>query len=102
MRNTDKLEDPLDTRGVSFVSVTQQFNTTSSMGRLSLNVLLSFTQFEREVTGENIRDKNCSIQAQSMWMGGVSPLGYDLKERKLIVNPTRSPFKASVCTPARA
>ena len=99
MRNTDKLEDPLDTRGVSFVSVTQQFNTTSSMGRLSLNVLLSFTQFERRYR-RNVDKELGASKRKGMWMGGVSPLGYDLKERKLIVNLTRSPFKASVCTPA--
>jgi hypothetical protein len=74
-------------RGVSFVSVTQQFNTTSSMGRLTLNVLLSFAQFEREVTGERIRDKIAASKKKGMWMGGVAPLGYDVKDRQLIVNP---------------
>jgi site-specific DNA recombinase len=82
-----KIVEALDARGVSFVSVTQQFNTTSSMGRLTLNVLLSFAQFEREVTGERIRDKIAASKRKGMWMGGVRPLGYDLKERKLIVNP---------------
>jgi site-specific DNA recombinase len=82
-----KIVEALDSRGVSFVSVTQQFNTTSSMGRLTLNVLLSFAQFEREVTGERIRDKIAASKRKGMWMGGVPPLGYDLKERKLIVNP---------------
>ena len=82
-----KIVEALDARGVSFVSVTQQFNTTSSMGRLTLNVLLSFAQFEREVTGERIRDKIAASKRKGMWMGGVPPLGYDLKERKLIVNP---------------
>src|ERR1035441_662449 len=81
-----KIVEALDARGVSFVSVTQQFNTTSSMGRLTLNVLLSFAQFEREVTGERIRDKIAASKRKGMWMGGVPPLGYDLKERKLIVN----------------
>jgi site-specific DNA recombinase len=76
-----------DSRNVSFVSVTQQFNTTSSMGRLTLNVLLSFAQFEREVTGERIRDKIAASKRKGMWMGGRVPLGYDLKDRKLIVNP---------------
>ena len=76
-----------DSRSVSFVSVTQQFNTTSSMGRLTLNVLLSFAQFEREVTGERIRDKIAASKRKGMWMGGRVPLGYDLKDRKLIVNP---------------
>jgi hypothetical protein len=71
---------------VSFVSVTQQFNTTSSMGRLTLNVLLSFAQFEREVTGERIRDKIAASKRKGMWMGGMVPLGYDLKDRHLIIN----------------
>jgi site-specific DNA recombinase len=82
-----KIVETLDERGVSFVSVTQQFNTTTSMGRLTLNVLLSFAQFEREVTGERIRDKIAASKCKGMWMGGTVPLGYDLKERKLIVNP---------------
>src|SRR6202167_3344267 len=82
-----KIVEALDARGVSFVSVTQQFNTTSSMGRLTLNILLSFAQFEREVTGERIRDKIAASKKKGMWMGGVIPLGYDLKERKLVVNP---------------
>jgi DNA invertase Pin-like site-specific DNA recombinase len=75
---------------VSFISVTQQFNTTSSMGRLTLNVLLSFAQFEREVTGERIRDKVAASKRKGMWMGGRVPLGYDLKDRKLIVNPAEA------------
>ena len=70
----------------SFVSVTQQFNTTTSMGRLTLNVLLSFAQFEREVTGERIRDKIAASKRKGMWMGGTIPLGYDVKDRKLVVN----------------
>jgi site-specific DNA recombinase len=82
-----KIVEALDARGVSFVSVTQQFNTTSSMGRLTLNVLLSFAQFEREVTGERIRDKIAASKRKGMWMGGTVPLGYEVKERKLIVNP---------------
>lgn len=81
-----KLVEVFDRNGVSFVSVTQQFNTTSSMGRLTLNILLSFAQFEREVTGERIRDKIAASKAKGMWMGGVPPLGYDVVERKLIVN----------------
>jgi len=81
-----KLVEVFDRNGVSFVSVTQQFNTTTSMGRLMLNVLLSFAQFEREVTGERIRDKIAASKAKGMWMGGVPPLGYDVVERKLIVN----------------
>jgi site-specific DNA recombinase len=82
-----KIVEALDARRVSFVSVTQQFNTTTSMGRLTLNVLLSFAQFEREVTGERIRDKIAASKRKGMWMGGTIPLGYDLKERKLIINP---------------
>jgi DNA invertase Pin-like site-specific DNA recombinase len=81
-----KLVDVFDRNGVLFVSVTQQFNTTTSMGRLTLNILLSFAQFEREVTGERIRDKIAASKARGMWMGGMPPLGYDVVERKLIVN----------------
>ncbi len=81
-----KMVEAFDARGVSFVSVTQQFNTTSSMGRLTLNVLLSFAQFEREVTGERIRDKIAASKRKGMWMGGCIPLGYNLKDRHLIVN----------------
>ncbi|CAE6686949.1 recombinase family protein [Candidatus Nitrotoga fabula] len=72
--------------GVSFVSVTQQFNTTTSMGRLMLNVLLSFAQFEREVTGERIRDKIAASKRKGLWMGGVPPLGYDVENRMLVIN----------------
>jgi len=75
-----------DAHGVSFVSVTQAFNTATSMGRLTLNVLLSFAQFEREVTGERIRDKIAASKKKGMWMGGYPPLGYDVKDRKLVVN----------------
>jgi site-specific DNA recombinase len=82
-----KIVEALDARGVSFVSVTQQFNTTSSMGRLTLNVLLSFAQFEREITGERIRDKIAASKRKGMWMGGTVSLGYEVKERKLIVHP---------------
>src|ERR1700683_1958368 len=85
-----KIIEAFDQKGVSFVSVTQQFNTTSSMGRLTLNVLLSFAQFEREVTGERIRDKIAASKRKGMWMGGRVPLGYDLKDRKLIVNPAEA------------
>ena len=70
-----KLVEVFDRNGVSFVSVTQQFNTTTSMGRLTLNILLSFAQFEREVTGERIRDKIAASKAKGMWMGGVPPFG---------------------------
>jgi site-specific DNA recombinase len=82
-----RIVEQLDARGVSFVSVTQAFNTTSSMGRLTLNVLLSFAQFEREVTGERIRDKIAASKAKGMWMGGNIPLGYDLQDRRLVINP---------------
>ena len=75
-----------DAHGVSFVAVTQQFNTTTSMGRLTLNVLLSFAQFEREVIGERIRDKVAASKRRGIWMGGTSPIGYDVCERKLVVN----------------
>src|SRR5437868_3634599 len=80
-----KIVEILDTRGASFVSVTQQFNTTTSMGRLTLNVLLSFAQFEREVIGERIRDKIAASKKKWMWMGGVAPLGYRAQAGKLII-----------------
>jgi DNA invertase Pin-like site-specific DNA recombinase len=80
-----KIVEVLDARGASFVSITQAFNTTTSMGRLTLNVLLSFAQFEREVTGERIRDKIAASKAKGMWMGGPVPLGYRVENRKLIV-----------------
>src|SRR5438874_1113336 len=79
-----KMVEVFDARGVSFVAVTQQFNTTTSMGRLTLNVLLSFAQFEREVTGERIRDKIAASKRKGIWMGGLVPLGYALKDRKLV------------------
>lgn len=82
-----KLVELFDVHGVSFVSVTQSFNTTTSMGRLTLNVLLSYAQFEREVTGERIRDKIAASKKKGMWMGGVVPLGYMVKNRKLVVVP---------------
>src|SRR5437660_7507062 len=81
-----KIVEIFDAHGVSFVAVTQQFNTTTSMGRLTLNVLLSFAQFEREVTGERIRDKIAASKRKGMWMGGVPPLGYDARDRRLLVN----------------
>jgi DNA invertase Pin-like site-specific DNA recombinase len=81
-----KIVEVFDRRGASFVSVTQQFNTTTSMGRLTLNMLLSFAQFEREVTGERIRDKIAASKKKGMWMGGNVPLGYDVTDRKLILN----------------
>ncbi len=82
-----RIVEQFDKQGISFVSVTQQFNTTSSMGRLTLNVLLSFAQFEREVTGERIRDKIAASKKKGMWMGGAVPMGYDLEDRHLIINP---------------
>ena len=81
-----KLVELFDAHEASFVSVTQSFNTTSSMGRLTLNVLLSVAQFEREIAGERIRDKIAASKRKGMWMGGNVPLGYDVKDRKLIVN----------------
>ena len=83
-----KIVETFDKQGISFVSVTQQFNTTTSMGRLTLNVLLSFAQFEREVTGERIRDKIAASKRKGMWMGGTVPLGYELQERNLVVQPS--------------
>src|SRR5882724_11174026 len=81
-----KLVEVFDRNSVTFVSVTQSFNTTTSMGRLTLNILLSFAQFEREVIGERIRDKFAASRARGMWMGGNVPLGYDVRDRKLEVN----------------
>ena len=81
-----KLVELFDRHGVCFVSVTQQFNTTTSMGRLTLNVLLSFAQFEREVTSERIRDKIAASKRKGLWVGGMAPLGYDTKDRKITVN----------------
>jgi DNA invertase Pin-like site-specific DNA recombinase len=81
-----KLVETMEAHRVTFVSVTQSFNTTTSMGRLTLNILLSFAQFEREVIGERIRDKFAASRARGMWMGGKVPLGYDVANRKLVVN----------------
>src|SRR6202140_2182262 len=80
-----KLVELFDAQGVSFVSVTQQFNTTTSMGRLTLNVLLSFAQFEREVTSERIRDKIAASKRKGLWVGGPLPLGYEMKDGKIAV-----------------
>ena len=85
-----KIIDKLDQRDVSFVSVTQAFNTTSSMGRLTLNVLLSFAQFEREVTAERIRDKIAASKKKGIWMGGNLPLGYNVVDRKLVIDETEA------------
>lgn len=84
--NFSKLVETFDQFGVTFVSITQSFNTTTSMGRLTLNVLLSFAQFEREVTGERIRDKIAASKRKGMWMGGMTPIGYDAKDRQLFIN----------------
>ncbi|MBF0186037.1 MAG: recombinase family protein [Magnetococcales bacterium] len=81
-----KLVDVFDKHGVTFSSVTQQFSTTTSMGRLTLNMLLSFAQFEREISAERIRDKFAASKRKGMWMGGHPPLGYDVAERKLVIN----------------
>src|SRR4051812_42081262 len=81
-----KLVEHFDQHSVSFVSVTQQFNTTTSIGRLTLNVLLSFAQFEREVTSERIRDKIAASKRKGLWVGGMAPLGYDTRDRKITVN----------------
>jgi site-specific DNA recombinase len=85
-----KLVEVFDTNSVTFVSVTQSFNTTTSMGRLTLNILLSFAQFERELAGERIRDKVAASRKRGMWMGGWAPLGYDIQDRKLVVNPAEA------------
>jgi len=85
-----RLMEVFDRYDVTFVSVTQAFNTTSSMGRLTLNILLSFAQFEREVISERIRDKFAASRARGMWMGGKVPLGYDVQNRKLVVNPAEA------------
>src|SRR5215216_2488131 len=85
-----KLVELFDQHKVSFVSVTQSFNTTTSMGRLTLNVLLSFAQFEREVTSERIRDKIDASKRKGLWVGGMAPLGYDTKDRKITINPVEA------------
>jgi len=91
-----KIVEILDARGASFVSVTQQFNTTTSMGRLTLNVLLSFAQFEREVIGERIRDKIAASKQKGMWMGGVPPLGYRVQDRKLVIVDSEAELVRSI------
>jgi site-specific DNA recombinase len=91
-----KLVEVFDRHNVTFVSVTQSFNTTTSMGRLTLNILLSFAQFEREVIGERIRDKFAASRARGMWMGGHPPLGYDVRDRKLVVNEVEAATVRSV------
>jgi DNA invertase Pin-like site-specific DNA recombinase len=91
-----KLVEVFDRNSVTFVSVTQSFNTTTSMGRLTLNVLLSFAQFEREVIGERIRDKFAASRRKGLWMGGWGPLGYDIKDRKLIINDSEAKVVRSI------
>ena len=93
-----RLVEVFDAHAVTFVSVTQSFNTTTSMGRLTLNVLLSFAQFEREVIGERIRDKFAASRRKGMWMGGWAPLGYDIRDRKLIVNEAEAETVRTVFT----
>jgi site-specific DNA recombinase len=93
-----KLVEVFDRNGVTFVSVTQSFNTTTSMGRLTLNILLSFAQFEREVIGERIRDKFAASRRKGMWMGGWAPLGYDIKDRKLVINEFEAELVRSIFT----
>jgi len=82
-----KIIEIFDAHHVSFISTTQQFNTTSSMGRLTLNILLSFAQYERELTGERIRDKISASKKKGLWLGGYCPLGYDVRDRQLVINP---------------
>ena len=91
-----KLVEVFDRAGVTFVSVTQSFNTTTSMGRLTLNILLSFAQFEREVTAERIRDKIRASRQKGMFMGGNVPLGYVVKDRKLVVHEADAAIVRSI------
>ena len=93
-----KLVEVFDRNNATFVSITQAFNTTTSMGRLTLNILLSFAQFEREVIGERIRDKVAASRKRGIWMGGFVPLGYDVRDRKLVVNPTEADLVRAVFT----
>jgi len=93
-----RIVDVLDKAGASFVSITQSFNTTTSMGRLTLNMLLSFAQFEREVTGERIRDKIAASKRKGLWMGGPLPLGYTVENRKLVVNETEAELVRHIYT----
>ena len=93
-----KLVEVFDRNNATFVSITQAFNTTTSMGRLTLNILLSFAQFEREVIGERIRDKVAASRKRGIWMGGFVPLGYDVRDRKLVINPAEADLVRSVFT----
>ena len=85
-----KLVETFDARSISFVAVTQQFNTTTSMGRLTLNVLLSFAQFERELASERVKDKIAASRKKGKWTGGTVPLGYEIRDRKLAINETEA------------
>ena len=91
-----KLVEIFDEHKVTFVSVTQAFNTTTSMGRLTLNILLSFAQFERELGGERVRDKIAASRQRGIWMGGMPPLGYDVIERKLLANPVIEEYRVEM------
>lgn len=91
-----KIVEVLDKHKASFVSITQHFNTTTSMGRLTLNILLSFAQFEREVTGERIRDKIAASKKKGMWLGGKSPLGYYRKDKKIYPDEKQVPLVSSI------
>jgi site-specific DNA recombinase len=91
-----QLAQTFERNNVTFVSVTQQFNTTTSMGKLTLNMLLSFAQFEREVIGERIRDKVAASRRKGIWMGGWAPLGYDIKDRKLVINDAEAAIVRSL------
>src|SRR3954464_835874 len=91
-----KLVEVFDRNNVTFVSVTQSFNTTTSMGRLTLNILLSFAQFEREVIGERIRDKFAASRKRGIWMGGWAPLGYEVRDRKLSINEVDAKLVRSI------
>jgi site-specific DNA recombinase len=93
-----RLVEVFERNSVTFVSITQSFNTTTSMGRLTLNILLSFAQFEREVIGERIRDKFAASRRRGMWMGGWAPLGYDIKDRKLLINEAEAQLVRSIFT----
>jgi DNA invertase Pin-like site-specific DNA recombinase len=94
-----KLVELFDQHQVSFVSVTQSFNTTSSMGRLTLNVLLSFAQFEREVIGERVRDKIAASKKKGLWVGGPVPLGYRSVDKKLMIVPQEAQTVRLTCSP---
>lgn len=95
-RSFSKIVEVLDKHNASFVSITQHFNTTTSMGRLTLNMLLSFAQFEREVTGERIRDKISASKKKGLWMGGKPPLGYYRKDKKIYPDEEKAKLVTSI------